>query len=78
MNPIMQMLNRQSSPVAPTQMSGSNPIQMIQQFQQFRQQMAGKNPQQMINDLIQSGQMSKDQFSRLENQARSIMGMFGR
>ena len=53
-------------------------MQMVQQFQQFRQQMAGKNPQQMVDQLIQSGQMSPDQRDGLYQQAQSMLSMFRR
>ena len=73
-NPILQNLNRQ----APTQMSASNPMQMLQQFGQFRQQMQGKNPQQMVNELRQSGQMSDSQFNALQQQAQNLLPFFRR
>ena len=49
----------------------NNMMGMLQQFNQFKQQMAGKNPQAMVQQLIQSGQMSRqqfDQFSQMANQ----------
>ena len=54
-----------------------NPMQMMKQIQDFRQQMLQKNPnmnpQQMVNELVQSGKVSQQQFE----QARNFAGMFG-
>ena len=58
--------------------SKGNPMNMLQQFRQFRQQMAGQNPQQMVNQLVQSGQMSPEQRDGLMQQAQSMMSMFRR
>ena len=43
-----------SSPVFGA-MGSQNGGNMMQQFQQFMQQMKGKNPQEEINKLLQSG-----------------------
>ena len=73
-NPMLQQLNQ-----APTRMSApNNPMQMVQRFQEFRQQMAGKNPQQMVDQLVQSGQMSPEQRDGLYQQAQSMLSMFRR
>ena len=53
-------------------------MQLLQQFQQFRQQMAGKNPQQMVQQLVQSGQMSQEQLQALEQQAQGLLSMIRR
>ena len=48
---------------------------MMQQFNQFRQQMQGKNPQQIVEQLLQNGQMSQQQFEQLKQQAQGLMGI---
>ena len=73
-NPILQQLGR--LPAVPQ--AASNPMQLLQQFQQFRQQMAGKNPQQMVQQLVQSGQMSQEQLQTLEQQAQGLLSMIRR
>ena len=75
-NPMLQQLQQQpnQSPVNPA----NNPIQMVQRFQEFRQQMAGKNPKQMVEQLVQSGQMSPEQRDGLYQQAQSMLSMFRR
>lgn len=45
-----------------------NPIQMINQFNQFRQQFNG-DPKQTVQNLLNSGQMSQQQFNQLQQQA---------
>ena len=54
-NPMMQHLPQQGN--------------MMQQFQQFKQQMAGKDPQAIVMDLLNSGKMSQQQFEQLKAQA---------
>lgn len=58
-NPMMQQLNRQQP-------------NMIQQFQQFKQQLVGKDPQAIVMDLLNSGQMSQQQFEQLKVQAQQM------
>lgn len=57
-NPMMQHLPQQGN--------------MIQQFQQFRQQMQGKDPQAIVTDLLNSGKMSQQQFEQLKAQAQQM------
>lgn len=47
----------------------------IQQFQLFQQQMQGKgNPQQLVQNMLNTGQMSQDQFNQLRMMANQITG----
>jgi predicted PurR-regulated permease PerM len=64
-----------SSPVFGA-MSGQNGGNIIQQFQQFMQQMKGKNPQEEINKLLQSGKVSQQQLNQVQQQAQQMQGMF--
>lgn len=52
----------------------NNPMQMIQQFNQFRQQFQG-DPKQQVQNLLNSGQMSQAQFNQLQQQATQFMQM---
>lgn len=45
----------------------------INQLQQF-QSMINGDPQQIVQNLIQSGQMSQDQFNQYSQMANQIMG----
>lgn len=72
-NPMLDMLSRG----APQQFAGSGnmsggPMQMMQQFAQFRRMMQGRNPQQMVQNLLQSGQMTQAQFEQLKQQANEM------
>lgn len=51
-----------------------NPIQMIQQFQQFKNNFKG-DPEQEVKRLMQSGQMSQQQFNTLQQQASQFMNL---
>lgn len=72
-NPMLDMLSRS----APKQFAGAGnmsggPMQMMQQFAQFRRMMQGRNPQQMVQNLLSSGQMTQAQFEQLKQQASEL------
>lgn len=60
------------TPINPTT---SNPIQMIQQFAQFKKSMQGKNAQAIVQELLNNGQMSKEQFEQLKEQAQVLQSI---
>lgn len=64
MNPLFNALN------------GNRQSNMLQQFQQFMQQMKGKDPNQMINELVSSGKVSQAQLDAAQKQAQQMQGMF--
>lgn len=66
MNPILQMLGQSQRP----QMN--NPVQIMQQFAQFKNQMRGKDPQAMVMELLGSGKMTQQQFDELKQQAKML------
>lgn len=68
-NPMMQALNKSAG------QRPSNPLQMIRQFAQFKKQMQGKNPQEIVQELLDSGQMTREQFEALKQQAKSLQGI---
>ena len=53
----------------------NNPMQMIQQFAEFKRQMEGKNPQAIVEDLLKSGKMSSEQFDNLKRQAQTLQNL---
>ena len=72
-NPMLDRLSR----VAPQQFAGAGnmsggPMQMMQNFAQFKRMMQGRNPKQMVQNLLQSGQMTQDQFEQLKQQASEL------
>jgi len=56
-----------------------NPFQIMQQFNQFRQNWLRQNPnvspQQAVQNLLNSGKMSQQQFEKFRNIANSFSGM---
>ena len=64
-NPIFQVLGGVNSQ--------SN---MMQQFQQFMNQMKGKDPNAMINELVSSGKLTQSQLDAAQKQAQQMRGMF--
>ena len=68
MNPILQMLGQSQS----AQTRQNDPMQLIQQFAQFRQQMQGKDPQAIVQQLLTSGKMTPQQFEQLKKQAQTL------
>ena len=70
-NPILEALNRNASTVqdAPAQ---NNPLQMIQKFAEFKQQMRGKNPEAIVKGMLSSGEMTAGQFEQLKQQASML------
>lgn len=53
-----------------------NPISMMQQFQTFVNnfQKLGKDPRQTVQELLNSGQMSQQQYNQLSQVAKQILG----
>ena len=75
-NPMLDMLSRG----ALQQFSGAGnmsggPMQMAQQFAQFKRMMQGRNPQQMVQNLLSSGQMTQAQFEQLKQQASALQNI---
>ena len=54
---------------------GGSPMNMVQQFQRFRQEMKGKNPQEEINKLLQSGKISQQQLNQAQQMAQQFKGL---
>ena len=57
-------------------MGGNQQLNMMQQFQQFMNQMRGKDPNAMIQDLVSSGRVSQQQLDAAQKQAQQMQGMF--
>lgn len=67
-NPILQAMGKSTIP--------NNPVAMIQQFTQFKQQMQGKDPQKIVEQMLADGRMSQQQFEQLKQQAEQFKGIF--
>lgn len=53
------------------------PMNMVQQFNQFRQTFQG-DPQQQVQQLLNSGQMTQEQFNQLQQMAQQFGQFFRR
>lgn len=67
-----QPIQMPSNPTSAMGMPGGNPMQMMQKFSQFKRLMQGRNPQAMVQQLLDSGQMSQQQFAQLKSMASSM------
>ena len=45
----------------------------MNQFNQFRQNFNNQNPQQVVQQMLDSGQMTQQQFNRLSQMANQIL-----
>ncbi len=68
-NPILEQISK-----AQTTTIRNNPIEMIQQFNQFKRSLQGKNPQKIVMNLLNSGRMTQQQFEELKKQAQTLQG----
>lgn len=52
-----------------------NPLNMIQQFQNFVSnfQRTNQDPRQVVQDLLNNGKMTQQQYNKLSDMARSIL-----
>ena len=57
-------------------MGGNRQPNMMQQFQQFMNQMKGKDPKAMIQEMVSSGRITQDQLNQVQKQAQQMSGVF--
>lgn len=55
---------------------GNGPMQIIQQFMQFKNNFKG-NPEEEVKKLLQSGRMNQQQLNQLQTMARQFQEMMG-
>ncbi len=53
-----------------------NPMQIMQMFSQFMNQMRGQDPQQILNQLFSSGQINQQQLNQAQQMAQQMAGKF--
>lgn len=53
----------------------SNPVQMMQAFAQFKKQLQNKDPRAIVERLLETGQMTQEQFVMLKQQAETLSGL---
>ena len=80
---MLRHLNRGAQPSVPTKtpskpggLNGMNPMQMIREFAKFKQAMQGKDPQAILDQLIASGQMTREQFEEYKSMAQDLLSIF--
>ena len=65
MNPLYQMMAQA--------MPNNNAMGLLQRFQQFRNSFRG-NPQEQVQRMLQSGQISNEQYQRAVQMAQQFQG----
>lgn len=68
-NPMSQYLKSTSK----SPMPNNNPMQMFFEFRKFAQGMTPQDAKAEVERLLQSGQMSQQQFEHLKQQAESFI-----
>ena len=68
-NSIMNRFAQPQRNVVPQR--SNNPMQMMQQFQQFRNNFQG-NPQQMVQQMLRSGQITEAQLQQATQMAKQF------
>lgn len=68
-NPLNQFLRGNQSQKA----LQSNPLAMIAEFKKFAAGMTPEGAKQKIDQLLESGQMTQEQFQQLQKQAKEFM-----
>lgn len=67
-----------ANPLMGNSQNGGNPLgnalSIISQFKKFKEGYKG-NPQQEVQDLLNSGQMTQEQFEQLQNTAMKFKGI---
>ena len=72
MNPLFSMFGNRQMP-GPF----SNINNVISEYNKFRQTLQG-DPRQQVQDLLNSGQMSQEQFNQLSQMAQTFQMLLGR
>lgn len=56
-------------------MRAQNPMQMLQQFNEFKNNFTG-DPKAEVEKLLRSGRITQDQLNQLQTMARQFQQMF--
>lgn len=70
MNPLFNMFGNQQGPF-------NNMNNVIDQFNQFQSTFQG-DPKHKVQELLNSGQMTQNQFNQLSNMAQMFQALLGR
>ena len=69
-NPLFQMLTGQVAKSMP------GPMNILQQFMQFRQMFRG-DPRQQVQQMLNSGKVSQEQYNQAVQLAKQLQSMLG-
>ena len=69
-NPLFQMLAGQVTKSMP------GPMNILQQFMQFRQMFRG-DPRQQVQQMLNSGKVSQEQYNQAVQLAKQLQSMLG-
>ena len=82
MNPLFNLLNNSNSinnmgtnNMMPMNNPMSNIMNLMSQFNQFKNNFRG-NPEQQVKEMLSSGQMTQNQFNQLSQLANMFSKMF--
>ena len=70
-NPLFNRFNNQ----APANGPFSGFMNMLQQYKEFKANFQG-DPREQVQNMLNSGQMTQDQFNRLSNMAAQFKDVF--
>lgn len=76
-NPLFSRFNQNGSNFAGSRGPMNNMMGLMQRFQQFRNNFQG-DPREQVQQLLNSGQMSQEQFNQLSQMASQFQNMIGR
>lgn len=65
------------NPFYPQQKIQNGPLSMVEQFNQFVSNFRG-DPKQKVEELLKTGQMSREEFNQYSQMANNLRGMFRR
>lgn len=68
-------MQKQSSGQQSQNLPANNGGIFLQQLAEFRKALGGKDPQAIVQNLLNTGQMSQQQFNQLKAQAEQIQSM---
>ena len=57
---------------SPARQMPNNPLAMMQEFNKFRRSITPEGAKQRVQELLQSGQISQQQFEQLQQQAQTF------
>ena len=58
------------------QLNQNNPASMIQQFNEFMQQMQGINPKDEVMKMLHNGKINQQQLNQAQQMAQQFQSMF--